>query len=88
MAFGDWISQEANEVESSRRRMEMADRAHLEALLERVPAPTTREVVARYAKSHGADELAGEVMQLPRRRFSSLDDPAAQLRRRASDRRR
>lgn len=52
----------------------MPSRAYVEALLEGVPLPATRDVLIKYAE-HERDEQARQALEtLPDRMFSTLDE--------------
>jgi hypothetical protein len=50
------------------------NRAHLEALLEGVPLPATRDDLLRHAQREGGRDAVVALAHLPRRRYSTLDE--------------
>lgn len=52
----------------------MSQRAYVEAVLEGVPLPATREVLIKYAEHTGDQPTATVLKSLPSRMFSTLDE--------------
>lgn len=57
----------------------MPNRAYVEAVLQGVPLPATRDVLVTYAKRAGEDEVARSLKRIPKGRYAILTDVGGAL---------